>query len=98
MYDRYEGTRLGRQELEGEILGDIPGALWRREDIDNTRLVKPPATLDRVIVAVDPATSAEEKSDENGIVVVGLSRDADGSARGYETGRASCRERVCQYV
>ena len=83
LYDRYGGTRLGRQELEGEILGDIPGALWRREDIDGSRLKELPETLDRVIVAVDPATSAEEKSDENGIVVVAMARDEDGYARGY---------------
>lgn len=83
LYDRYGGTRLGRQELEGEILGDIPGALWSREDIDNARLPEAPETLDRVVVAVDPATSAQEGSDENGIVVVALSRDADGYARGY---------------
>lgn len=83
MYDRYEGTRLGRQELEGEILGDIPGALWRREDIDNTRVGEAPEDLERVLVAVDPAASSEEGSDENGIVVVGLARDEDGYARGY---------------
>jgi len=83
LYDRYGGTRLGRQELEGEILGDIPGALWRREDIDGSRVKEVPEPLDRVIVAVDPATSAEEKSDENGIVVVAMARDEDGYARGY---------------
>lgn len=83
MYDRYAGTRLGRQELEGEILGDIPGALWKREDIDATRIYEAPEDLIKVFVAVDPAASSNEKSDENGIVVVGLSRDKDGYARGY---------------
>lgn len=83
LYDRYGGTRLGRQELEGEILGDIPGALWRREDIDNTRIYDAPDDLERVYVAVDPAASSNEGSDENGIVVVGLARDKDGYARGY---------------
>lgn len=83
LYDRYGGTRLGRQELEGEILGDIPGALWRREDIDLQRTKEVPQDLERVYVAVDPATSSEERSDENGIVVVGLSRDDDGYAHGY---------------
>lgn len=83
LYDRYAGTRLGRQELEGEILGDIPGALWRREDIDSTRLKEAPEDLIKVYVAVDPATSSDERSDENGIVVVGLARDKDGYARGY---------------
>lgn len=91
LYKRYGGTRLGRQELEGEILGDIPGALWRREDIDRARIKEVPETLDKVFVAVDPATSAEEKSDENGIVVVGLARDEDGYSRGYVLEDASLK-------
>lgn len=80
---KYGGTRLGRQELEGEILEDIPGALWSRESIDDHRLKEAPEDMERVIVAVDPATSSSEGSDETGIVVVGLGRDADGYARGY---------------
>ena len=91
MYDRYEGTRLGRQELEGEILGDIPGALWTRESIDDNRLQVPPEDLERVFVADDPATSSEEGSDEHGIVVVALARDEDGYARGYVLEDASLR-------
>lgn len=91
LYDRYGGTRLGRQELEGEILGDIPGALWKREDIDDNRLDEAPTDLDRVIVAVDPAASSNEGSDEHGIVVVGLARDADGYARGYVLDDASLK-------
>ena len=83
LYDRYGNTRLGRQELEGEILGDIPGALWRREDIDESRVREVPETLERVLVAVDPAASSAEGADENGIVVVGMGRDEDGYARGY---------------
>lgn len=81
--DKYGGTRLGRQELEGEILDDIPGALWQRVIIDQCRVREVPDDLQRVIVAVDPATSNEERSDENGIVVVGVARDKDGYARGY---------------
>jgi len=91
LYDRYGGTRLGRQELEGEILEDIPGALWRREDIDSGRLNHAPDDLERVIVAVDPAASSEERADEHGIVVVGLARDKDGYARGYVLEDASLR-------
>lgn len=81
--EEYEGTRLGRQELEAEILDDIPGALWSRSGIDLNRVTEVPLDLERVIVAVDPATSNEEGSDETGIVVVGLARDTDGYARGY---------------
>lgn len=88
--DRYGGTRLGRQELEGEILGDIPGALWTRSSIDDARVKEAP-DLERVIVAVDPAASSEEGSDENGIVGVGLARDEDGYARGYVLADRSLR-------
>lgn len=80
--DAYGGTRLGRQELEGEILDDIPGALWTRESIDDHRLKESP-DLERIYVAVDPAASSHEGSDETGIVVVGFARDSDGYARGY---------------
>lgn len=82
LYERYGGTRLGRQELEGEILEDIPGALWNREAIDKCRVGTAP-DLERIYVAVDPAISSEEGSDETGIVVVGFARDNDGYARGY---------------
>lgn len=81
--DKYAGTRLGRQELEGEILDDIPGALWTRESIDLHRIKDDLPDFERVVVAVDPATSSEEGADEHGIVVVGLARDQDGYARGY---------------
>jgi phage terminase large subunit-like protein len=83
LYERYGGTRLGRQELEGEILTDIPGALWNRDIIDAARLREVPENLERVYVAVDPAVTNTENSDEHGIVVVGLARDAEGYARGY---------------
>jgi phage terminase large subunit-like protein len=81
--EKYGGTRLGRQELNGEILDDIPGALWSRQMIDQCRQREVPEDMIKVIVAVDPATSNEERSDENGIVVVGIARDKDGYARGY---------------
>jgi phage terminase large subunit-like protein len=83
LYEQYGGTRLGRQELAGEILEDIPGALWNRETIDKGRIAELAIDLERVYVAVDPAVSNNEGSDEHGIVVVGLARDKDGYARGY---------------
>lgn len=70
--DKYEGTRLGRQELEAEILGDLPGALWSLSTLDAYRLREAPE-LERIVVAVDPAVTATEASDEHGIVVAGLS-------------------------
>lgn len=65
---RYEGTRIGRQELEAEILEDIEGALWHREWIHH---VAEAPHLDRVVVSVDPATTAHEGSDETGIITAG---------------------------
>ena len=75
---RYEGTRLGRQELDGEVLDDAPGALWVRSRIDELRVRTPP-DLRRIVVAVDPAVSYHpDTSAETGIVVVGISRDGHG--------------------
>jgi phage terminase large subunit-like protein len=91
LYERYAGTRLGRQELDGEILGDIPGALWYRELIDEARVKECPEDLERVFVAIDPATSSNEGSDEHGIVVVGLARDEEGYAHGYVLEDATCK-------
>ena len=71
---RYQGTRLGRQELDADILDDVPGALWAREWIDQTRANAPP-DLSRVVVAIDPAVTSGEDADETGIVVAGVSND-----------------------
>ena len=69
---RYEGTRLGRQELEGELIADVEGALWQREQIDADRLRKADIPdLSRIVVAIDPATTSGTRSDETGIVVAG---------------------------
>jgi phage terminase large subunit-like protein len=92
LYERYGGTRLGRQELEGEILGDIPGALWTHDVIDKSRLlIEDEPIMDRIIVAVDPAASSHEGSDETGIVCVGLAKDNDGHAKGYVLADKSLR-------
>lgn len=71
---RYHGTRLGRQELYGEILEDVEGALWTRNWIEQARITTeqlPP--LYRIVVAIDPAVTSGENSDETGIVVAGAS-------------------------
>lgn len=88
--DRYEGTRLGRQELNAEILDDVPGALWTRANLDEHRISlgaggKRPTLPDmvRVVIGVDPAvaevkaaTSDEDGSlAETGIVAAGLGVD-----------------------
>ena len=71
---KYEGTRLGRQELNGEILDDNPGALWHRGVIENLRVREHPPLL-RIVVGVDPAVTSDPKSDETGIVVAGIAAD-----------------------
>src|SRR6266851_562086 len=63
---KYEGTRIGRQELMGEVLEDVPGALWERAVIDKLRVRMAPE-LARVVVAIDPAVTSGEDSDETGI-------------------------------
>jgi phage terminase large subunit-like protein len=74
---KYEGTRLGRQELYAEILGDLPGALWSMASLDAYRLKDQPE-LKRVLVSVDPAASNNEDSDEHGIIVGGMTEDQRG--------------------
>jgi phage terminase large subunit-like protein len=71
----YEGTRLGRQEINAEILTDTPGALWTSALIEANRIKLADVRwthIVRVVVAVDPAVSAEDGSDETGIVVAAL--------------------------
>ena len=69
--NKYEGTRKGRQELHGEILEDVEGALWNTAMIDNYRFDEDPTDLERIVVALDPAGSKTKRSDETGIIVVG---------------------------
>ncbi|MET0372611.1 MAG: terminase family protein [Sphingobium sp.] len=68
----YGGTRLGRQELDGELIEEIEGALWSRDLIERCRVSVVPE-LTRVVVAVDPPASAH--GDACGIVVAGTGRD-----------------------
>jgi predicted phage terminase large subunit-like protein len=71
---KYEGTRLGRQELNAEILDDFPGALWARDLINQK--TNEEEDRDRVVVAIDPAVTSGEDSDETGIIVA--SKGVDG--------------------
>lgn len=68
---RYEGSRLGRQELDGELLLDVEGALWTHGMLDGCRKDKVPE-LDRIVVAVDPPVTGHAGSDACGIVVAGV--------------------------
>ena len=76
---KFAGTRIGRQELDGEILDDTPGALWTLSHLDALRIRSgdmPP--LVRVVVAIDPAVTSNADSDETGIIVAGVSADGQG--------------------
>jgi phage terminase large subunit-like protein len=74
---RYEGSRLGRQELNAELLEDVEGALWSMGMIDALRRREHPK-LTRIVVAIDPAVTSGADSDETGIVVAGLGEDGHG--------------------
>jgi predicted phage terminase large subunit-like protein len=81
---KYEGTRVGLQELHAEILADVEGALWTRAMIGYG---EPPLVLDRVVVAIDPAVTAGEHADWTGIVVAGV----DYRGVGYVLDDLSCK-------
>ncbi|MFC7705006.1 DNA-packaging protein [Plastorhodobacter daqingensis] len=72
--NRYAGTRLGRQELDGELLEDAEGALWTSAGLEAGRVDRAPR-LGRVVVAVDPPVTGHNGSDECGIVVAGVVTD-----------------------
>lgn len=83
MRESYEGTRLGSQELYGNLLDDVPGALWQRDWFDRPgfRHIEDLKVFDHIVVAIDPAVSSAEKADETGIIVVGMWRDGSGKRR-----------------
>lgn len=98
LLDTYAGTRLGRQELLGEMLEDVEGALWSDELIEQRRLVdEEPPRMRRIVVAVDPSWGTT--NDECGIIVAGKGWDnlgyvlADYSIRG---GPRAWAERVAE--
>ncbi len=86
MVRRFGGTRLAAQELEGELLSDAPGTLFKQSLIDQHRVIAPPV-LDEILITVDPSKSGRADADECGIVAMGRGRDrhlyvlADGTQR-----------------
>lgn len=68
---RYGGTRLGRQELEGEMLTDVQGALWSYAALSSKQVTRLP-DLTRIVVAIDPPVTGQKNSDDCGIVVAGV--------------------------
>ena len=86
--ERYEGTRLGRQELFAEILDDLPGALWQREWFDSYRISQAPE-MQRIVVAVDPSGTAGASDDGDSIGIVVAGKGIDG--RAYVLADRTCK-------
>jgi phage terminase large subunit-like protein len=83
---KYEGTRLGRQELGGEVLEDVPGSLWQHAGIDAARVRVAPELV-RVVVSIDPAATSSAEADETGII--GAGKGVDGQY--YVLADRTCR-------
>ena len=87
---KYEGTRLGRQEIAGDVLDDNPGALFKRADIDKARVLRAPE-LTRIVVAIDPAATSTEGADDTGMVPAGVAM-IDGVLHGFILADLTCHE------
>lgn len=90
---KYEGTRLGRQELLAEVLEDVIGALWNRAQLDDLKVTQIPE-MKRIVVAIDPAVTSGVDSDETGIMVVGKGMDD----KGYVIKDLSCKATPDQWA
>jgi len=71
----YEGTRLGRQEIYADLLDEAEGALWTRDMVEKAHYRGEMPDMKRVVIAIDPAITAKEESDETGIIACGLGVD-----------------------
>ncbi len=88
---KYEGTRLGRQELNAEILDDNPSALFTLANIEQHRINKVPENMARVVVGVDPAATSGEDADDTGIITA--SRDNQNPPHFYVYDDDTCHEK-----
>lgn len=88
---RFEGTRLGSQELYGEVLSQTEGALWTHTQLETARIQEIPP-LTRIVIAIDPAVTSHSASDETGIIVAGLGQDQRGYILEDLSGRVSPTE------
>ena len=88
--DQYEGTRLGRQELYAEVMEEAEGALWTTDMLDKAQLDrKDLPQLNRIVVSIDPAVTANKESDMTGIIVAGVDVNGKGYVLGDYTDRLS---------
>lgn len=87
--DKYEGTRLGRQELYAEVMEEAEGALWTRAMIDAAHYRGELPEMARIVISVDPAITANEESAETGIIAAGLGCDGIGYVLKDVSGRYS---------
>jgi phage terminase large subunit-like protein len=101
MVAQYEGTRLGRQELEAEILTDIAGALWTGELIDRAGKCDKLPGMMRIVVAIDPAATSGDNSNETGIITAGLGDNRHGYVMEDNSGKYKpgewAKEAIKQY-
>jgi len=74
--ESYGGSSLGRQELDGEFVTDVEGALWSRAMLEAAK-ARPPIEPDRIVVAVDPPVSSGSAADACGIIVAGVARTGE---------------------
>ena len=77
---KYQGTRLGRQELYAEMIQDVPGALWQESQIEQHRLTEQQCAhseFGRIIIAVDPPVTSGPDADECGIIIAAQARNAN---------------------
>lgn len=87
----YAGTALARQELYGELLEDLDGALWRRRDIEGHRVFTAPARFEDLIVAIDPPTTSHRHSDACGIIAAGTCAGPGFRQQGFILADATAR-------
>lgn len=86
---RYEGTRLGRQELNAELLDDVPGALWTRDMIDAARKDVKLPEMQRIVVSIDPSGTAGDQDDGDSIGIIVAGKGVDG--HGYILADRTCK-------
>jgi phage terminase large subunit-like protein len=87
--DKYEGTRLGRQELNAELLDDVPGALWTRDMIDAARKDVRLPEMQRIVVSIDPSGTAGDQDDGDSIGIIVAGKGVDG--HGYILADRTCK-------